>query len=156
MGNTFVDRLTANQAFINTLSTNILNAGSITANTLNITTTVGNIEYHIIANAANGLNFYNIDLNNDDRVDTYKIFPDGSGFMSEGYIRWNSTGFVLYGNSEGESSSNERIGMFTSGNFESQVKESGNWITVNTINKNGSGSLAKGNIHWDINGNTTF
>jgi hypothetical protein len=76
--------------------------------------------------------------------------------MSEGYIRWDSNGLFLYDDPDGESTSTSKIGMFTTGDFKSQVKENGSWAAINALYKDGSGSLARGNISWDTSGNTTF
>jgi hypothetical protein len=158
MGKTLIDRLVANNAFIENLTSSNafiekLNATDITAKKLDIVKTVNNIEYHIVADANNGMDFYNIDLNNDDFVETFKIFPAGSGFMSEGYIRWDSNGLFLYNDPDGESTSTSKIGMFTTGDFKSQVKENGSWAAINALYKDGSGILARGNIEWNSSGN---
>lgn len=109
-GEVYINSLASDRGFINTLTSNIINTGNITANSVYIksydnTDPSNVIEYNIALDPNNGYyNYYEVgSIQNDvftahpnSRVDVNHIFTSGRGYLAKGTISWEANGDTTF------------------------------------------------------------
>ena len=136
-GEVYINNLASDSGFINTLTSNIINTGNISANNIYIksyddTDPSNVIEYNIALDPSNGYyNYYEVGTiqneiftaRSNSRVDINHIFTSGSGYLAKGNIYWESSGYTRFKGTISNAVTANGSGTYNGNNYNETIYE---------------------------------